>query len=181
MNSLQSIATILSVKNLQDADLRSADLCDADKRIPDLLKLRRLGAKTLFASYEPALGPVDFDGGHDVACWLTYQWRCDEKHSHSYRHEDGSRGDIRHHHHDDKCKKGIDWLIIGAQTGSGAKPPEREWIQRAVDQCRSAGVPVFCKSSIKKHFPDGEWPQEWPAESQKNEKTNFDLFKIRGK
>jgi protein gp37 len=50
------------------------------------------------------------------------------------------------------------WVIIGAQTGPGAKPPKPEWVQSIIDQCRVAGVPVFLKSNLN-------WPekiQEFP-------------------
>lgn len=53
---------------------------------------------------------------------------------------------------------GIDWVIVGAQTGPGAKPPKPEWVQNIIDRCRAAGVPVFLKDNLK-------WPvkiQEWP-------------------
>jgi hypothetical protein len=43
------------------------------------------------------------------------------------------------------------WVIIGAQTGPGAKQqhrPKREWIQSIVDECRKEGVPLFMKDSL---------------------------------
>ena len=44
----------------------------------------------------------------------------------------------------------IDWVIIGAESGnrSGKVVPRREWIESIVNECRSAGVPVFMKDSI---------------------------------
>jgi len=52
----------------------------------------------------------------------------------------------------------VDWVIIGQQTGPGAVPPNPEWVQNIIDQCRDAGVPVFLKNNLK-------WPekiQEYP-------------------
>jgi protein gp37 len=57
------------------------------------------------------------------------------------------------------CNK-IEWVIIGAQTGPGAKPPKPEWVQSIIDQCRSAGVPVFVKPPLYEKFPIQEWPEK---------------------
>jgi protein gp37 len=54
----------------------------------------------------------------------------------------------------------VKWIIIGQQTGPGAKPPKPEWVQSIIDQCRAAGVPVFVKSPLYQQFPIQEWPKE---------------------
>ncbi len=41
--------------------------------------------------------------------------------------------------------QGIDWVIVGAETGPGARPMKREWAIRIRDQCLSVGVPFFFK------------------------------------
>jgi protein gp37 len=56
------------------------------------------------------------------------------------------------------CQK-IGWVIIGAQTGPGAKPPKDEWVQSIIDQCRAAGVPVFVKNPLYEKFPIQERPE----------------------
>ncbi|MCA9239159.1 MAG: phage Gp37/Gp68 family protein [Planctomycetales bacterium] len=40
---------------------------------------------------------------------------------------------------------GIDWVIVGGESGRGARPMELAWVQNIRDQCRSAGVPFFFK------------------------------------
>lgn len=47
---------------------------------------------------------------------------------------------------------GIQWVIVGAQTGPGAKQhqPKREWVDSIVNQCRAAEIPVFMKNSLEK-------------------------------
>ncbi len=40
---------------------------------------------------------------------------------------------------------GIDWVIVGCETGPGARPCKLEWVRSLVQQCRSADVPVFIK------------------------------------
>ncbi len=42
----------------------------------------------------------------------------------------------------------FDWLVVGAQTGPGAVPPRRYWIEQAVHAATCAGVPVFLKDNI---------------------------------
>ena len=52
----------------------------------------------------------------------------------------------------------VHWVIVGAQTGPGARPPDPAWVRDLVDQCRTAGVPVFAKDNLR-------WPeriQEFP-------------------
>ena len=40
---------------------------------------------------------------------------------------------------------GITWVIVGGESGPGARPMEREWVVSIRDQCRSQGVPFFFK------------------------------------
>ena len=102
----------------------------ADERIPWLLKTP---AAVRFVSYEPALGPVHFER------WLKGQ--CPQCHG-----------------FDDYCadvalcetcqglnRLGIDWLIVGGESGPGARPFDIAWARSAVAQCRDAGVAVLCK------------------------------------
>ena len=41
--------------------------------------------------------------------------------------------------------KGIDWVIVGGESGPGARPMRREWVLDIRDQCLRAGVPFFFK------------------------------------
>ncbi len=40
---------------------------------------------------------------------------------------------------------GIDWVIVGGESGPGARPMEADWVRDIRDQCRSKGVPFFFK------------------------------------
>jgi protein gp37 len=57
----------------------------------------------------------------------------------------------------------IDWLILGALTGPGAKKyaPRPEWISDAVERCRERGIPIFMKDSIRPYW-NGELIREFP-------------------
>ena len=40
---------------------------------------------------------------------------------------------------------GIDWVIVGGESGPGARPMEADWVRDIRDQCESSGVPFFFK------------------------------------
>src|SRR2546423_2249835 len=41
--------------------------------------------------------------------------------------------------------QGIDWVIVGGESGPGARLMRREWVLDIRDQCQAAGVPFFFK------------------------------------
>jgi protein gp37 len=41
--------------------------------------------------------------------------------------------------------QGIDWVIVGGESGPGARPMKKEWVVSLRDQCGRAGVPFFFK------------------------------------
>ena len=40
---------------------------------------------------------------------------------------------------------GIHWVIVGGESGAGARPMQKEWVLSIRDQCRAARVPFFFK------------------------------------
>ena len=40
---------------------------------------------------------------------------------------------------------GIDWVIVGGESGPGARPMEEDWVRQIRDNCVSSGVPFFFK------------------------------------
>jgi len=40
---------------------------------------------------------------------------------------------------------GIGWVIVGGESGPGARPMDEKWVLSIRDQCRRAGVPFFFK------------------------------------
>lgn len=65
--------------------------------------------------------------------------------------------------------KGIHWVIVGGESGPGARPMEREWVTDIQDQCRRQDVPFFFKQwgGVRKHQTgrtlDGRTFDEMPA------------------
>jgi protein gp37 len=41
--------------------------------------------------------------------------------------------------------RGIDWVIVGGESGLGARPMDRAWVVDIRKQCRKSGVPFFFK------------------------------------
>lgn len=69
----------------------------------------------------------------------------------------------------------IDWVIVGGESGTRARPCCLTWIGEVVEQCREAHVPVFVKQTgSNAHEPSGRPvkvsgkggdPSEWPVET----------------
>src|SRR5262245_8210151 len=41
--------------------------------------------------------------------------------------------------------EGIEWVIVGGESGPGARPMREEWVLSLRDQCERAGVTFFFK------------------------------------
>jgi len=80
-------------------------------------RLRETPAAVRFISAEPLLGPVDLRQ-HLVD--PTTDWMLSPK-------------------------RAIDWLIVGGESGPGARPMHPDWARSLRDQCQAAGVPFFFK------------------------------------
>jgi len=64
---------------------------------------------------------------------------------------------------------GIDWVIVGGESGPGARPMQEEWALDIKEQCQNAGVPFFFKQwgGVRKkkagRILDGRLWNEMPA------------------
>lgn len=119
---------------------------EADRRIPHLLGLP---AKIHFLSVEPLLGPIDLYngdpdprlGGHETTKTFLGDW---------WEPGDDPKGPSRH---------GLDWVIVGGESGAGARPMHPDWARSLRDQCQAAEVPYF----FKQHGEFREWDSGSPA------------------
>jgi protein gp37 len=57
---------------------------------------------------------------------------------------------------DNSCRQKIDAVIVGGETGPGARPMQIDWVRSIRNQCRSANVPFFFKS-FGKYPPFGNY------------------------
>jgi len=130
----------------------------ADERIPLLL---RTPAARRFVSLEPLLGPIDllypdslWPHGPPYCCngigcgcrgrpfAPPFIWAPDDQ--------------------------GIAQVIVGGESGPGARPCHVDWIRHIVQQCREAEVPVFVKQDfgprpgMQGRIPDDLWIKELP-------------------
>lgn len=55
----------------------------------------------------------------------------------------------------DDLMPGIDWVIVGGESGPKARPCHVEWIRSVVEQCKAAEVPCFVKQLGKLPVVDG--------------------------
>jgi protein gp37 len=101
-------------------------------------------AAVRFLSCEPLLGPIDL-GGTDSFLWgMPTPW--DEP--------------------------PVAWVIIGGESGPGARPMDLDWARSLIEQCRDADVAVFVKQLGsawgRTHHDIDTWPEdlrvrEWPS------------------
>lgn len=45
---------------------------------------------------------------------------------------------------------GIHWVIVGGESGHGARPMDLDWVRSVRDQCRAAKVPFFFKQLVER-------------------------------
>ncbi len=124
------------------------DQPNADKRVPLLIQCP---AAVRFLSVEPMIGPVDLtnDAMHESDCnWLTGEW---------YDWADGTpapRPD----------RAGIDWVVVGGESGPGSRPFDLAWARALRDQCRDAGVAYYFKQVGARYTDsDNEFMRQHPG------------------
>jgi len=83
--------------------------------------LLKVPAYIRFLSIEPMLGPVSLLGTylHSKEC------KCAQ------------------------CDEGIDWIIVGAESGAGARVMDMNWVRAMRDQCQAAGIDFFLKQFVE--------------------------------
>jgi protein gp37 len=102
--------------------------------------LLRTPAAVRFLSLEPLVGPIEYEFGPIGA-------------------ETCHRGDA-HRNGMCECISGVDWVIVGGESGPGARPMAPDWVRSIRDDCVAAGVPFFFKAwgewkPGNSMFPDG--------------------------
>lgn len=114
----------------------------ADERIPHLL---RIPARVRFLSCEPLLEAVDlrriqFAAEGECYCGQTVCIR-----SVLGADNDIDCPDCELEQTEPAYNEGIDWVIVGGESGPKARPFDIAWARSIVEQCRDAGVPCFVK------------------------------------
>jgi protein gp37 len=61
----------------------------------------------------------------------------------------------------------IKWVVIGAETGTNARPCKLEWIENLINGYSNIGVPVFVKNIGREYSRD---MSDWPAQLKVRQK-----------
>jgi protein gp37 len=150
-----------------------ANQVEADRDIPKLLEIP---AAVRFLSCEPLLGPIDlhsfqkgcctYCGGAGevmVAVPATTVWDTDDVDIERCL-ECGGTGLWQDN-------PGLDWVIVGGESGARSRPMHTDWALSLGAECRSQGIAFFMKQLSEadtKDFKDfGSFPEplqvrEWP-------------------
>lgn len=109
----------------------------ADIRIPALLDTP---TAVRFVSAEPLLGPINLHANDNG----LHNWLPD----YGPQYDDGTGDAVCQAHGISHCRQGcnfVDWLIVGGESGQGARKMDLAWAQSLIHQCENADVPVFMK------------------------------------
>ncbi|MBG0865454.1 phage Gp37/Gp68 family protein [Burkholderia sp. 9779_493] len=116
----------------------------------DIEKLLMTPARRRFLSMEPLLGPVDLRAWFDPTgvCCMREMQSCEDCpadapwiHGPTTEYAEDGTG---------YSSPKIDWVIVGGESGTGARPMHPEWARDLRDQCAAYGVPFLFKQW-------GEW------------------------
>lgn len=91
----------------------------------------------------------------------------------------------------EQLPRGIDWVVVGGESGDNARECKIEWIRHIVEYCQKKSVPVFVKQLGRRPYFAGlpwpitdkkggnteEWPtdlrvQQFPLDWERNQYTN---------
>lgn len=118
------------------------------------LYLKQTPAAVKFISCEPLLGPLKL-------WWVRGEEFTD------------SLGGV--HHHAMSVYDWISWVIVGGESGTGARPLHPDWVRRVRDECQATRTPFFFKQW-------GEWlPVESPEATLSRSKYDKQLQWVRGR
>lgn len=147
----------------------------ADLRIPILLDTP---AAVRWLSCEPLLGPVDLTDHVD-------RWREEDGGECDWGHcSEAAVAVRRDYSHQDPvfacmlpvcaAHRGLDWVVVGGESGPGARPMHPDWARSLRDQCAATGVPFLFKQTGSvlarewgckgKGTDPTEWPEPFPRE-----------------
>jgi protein gp37 len=135
----------------------------ADARIPHLLATP---AAVRFLSCEPLLDEVDLRHvgktlrGDDIDALLGWRIR------YGYKPRNPSEGGLSVSMARDESLGKIDWVIVGGESGPGARPFQLDWARSIQNQCDATGVPWFMKQtgSNAHDWDRGDAPNHVPPE-----------------
>lgn len=129
-----------------DHVLLGATICNQEEADRDITKLLKIPARVRFISVEPMLGPVD------IRRWLPHDYIDSEGRDYRAQEDSCAICGVKTNalHWTSAARSGIDWVIVGGESGPNARPMHGSWAYDLHDQCEAAGVPFLFKQW-------GEW------------------------
>ena len=125
-----------------------ATICNQEEADRDIPKLRAVPTRVRFLSMEPLLGPVDIRNH----MWPVHGWWRGPHNSYREAKAAGAECGLKCQALVSKAAADsfLNWVIVGGESGPGARPIHPDWARSLRDQCQAAGVPFFFKQW-------GEW------------------------
>lgn len=62
--------------------------------------------------------------------------------------------------------QGIEWVIVGGESGPGARPLDLGWLRDLRDQCQALGIPYFVKQLTRAYTRDFKNIERFPLDLQ---------------
>jgi protein gp37 len=113
---------------------------EAERNIPVLLQIP---AAVRWVSIEPMLGPID------IVPYMGYRtYRCGcrwHRTENEWLHLSGDDALCLNCGELCEVHPGIDWVVLGGESGTNARPMHPDWARWVRDDCKSAGVPFYFK------------------------------------
>jgi protein gp37 len=136
---------------------------EADRDVVKLLLAKvELGIRVVFLSMEPLLGPVDIRR----FIWPVHGWWKGPHRSYAEAKAAGAECGLKRQALVSAHAQFIDWVIVGGESGAGARAMHPDWVRSLRDQCAAAGVPF--------HFKQwGEWAPSTPDEAAGNPRSGW--------
>lgn len=124
-----------------------ATICNQEEADRDIWKLLEIPSRVKFLSMEPLLGQVDL---------RSVRWKRSDHYVDVLRRgywtpgpltgPSRQPGDPYGHFVNHSDMEGIDWVIVGAESGGAhARPMHPDWARSLRDQCEAAETPYFFK------------------------------------
>lgn len=137
----------------------------ADERIPELLNIP---ARIRFLSIEPLLGPVDLSSIGSFGMGQCLECAGAGETSGCYFSPDGIGmcGSCKGSGEDKSAF--VDWVIVGGESGPGARPMHPEWARGIRDQCQASGIPFLFK----------QWGEYLPVFNSYTTSDGYDFSKV---
>lgn len=139
-----------------------ATIVNQEELARDVAKLLAIPSAARFLSIEPLLGPIDLRCVRAPGFCPPYEPLDALRPNRCIQHAPG--------HCLGGCPwrmVGVDWVVVGGESGHGARPMHPDWARALRDQCAAAGVPFLFKQW-------GEWAPQ--GDDDRIDKHPFGMF-----